>query len=196
MSMLFSPMEQFEIFPILTLGITINNVIFYLLVGALISPILQYIGTAKGRIAEPSGWGIISETLYRTVLYIVQEYIGKKSTIYFPLIYTLFYLILFSNLIGMVPYSSTPTVEFVITQTLSITLLIGILILGFLTHSILLSAAFLPAGTPLPLTFMMIIIEVIAYTTRTLSLGLRLAINLITGHVQVKVVLGFVYEAY
>lgn len=126
----------------------------------------------------------------------VENYIGKNYTVYFPLIYTLFYLILFSNLIGMVPYSSTPTVEFIITQTLSISLLIGVLIIGFLTHNILLAAAFLPAGTPLPLTLMMLIIEIIAYSTRTLSLGLRLAVNLITGHVQTKVILGFVWEAY
>jgi ATP synthase subunit 6 len=90
-------MEQFEIFPILTLGITLNNVIFYLLVGALISPILQYIGAARGKIAEPTGWGIIGETLYRTVLSMVETAIGKNYTVYFPLIYTLFYLILFSN---------------------------------------------------------------------------------------------------
>jgi F0F1-type ATP synthase membrane subunit a len=45
------------------------------------------------------------------------------------------------------------------------------------------AAAFLPAGTPLPLTWMMILIEVIAYSTRTLSLGLRLAVNMITGHI-------------
>lgn len=108
-------MEQFEIFPILTVGITINNVIFYLLVGALISPILQYIGTARGHIAEPTGWGILSETLYRTILSMVENSVGKNYTVYFPLIYTIFYLILFSNLIGLVPYSSTPTVEFIIT---------------------------------------------------------------------------------
>jgi len=178
-------MEQFSIFPIISIGFSINNVIFYLLIGALLSPILLYAGTARGRVA-PSGWGIISETLFRTILSLVVNSIG--STIYFPLIYTLFYLILFSNLIGMVPYSSTPTVEFVITLTLSVTLLIGVLILGFFTHNILLAAAFLPAGTPLPITFLLIIIEVIAYATRTLSLGLRLAVNMITGHVLIKVI--------
>lgn len=177
---LYSPMEQFEIFNIISVSFSINNVIFYLLVGALVSPILQYVGTLRGHI-YPTGWGIISETLYSTILSMLTK--SGITTVYFPLIYTLFYLILFSNLIGMVPYSSTPTVEFVITLTLSVTLLIGVLILGFFTHNSLLSAAFLPAGTPLPLTFLLIIIEVIAYTTRTLSLGLRLAVNLITGHV-------------
>jgi len=45
----------------------------------------------------------------------VTNYINPKLVIYFPLIYTLFTVILFSNLIGMIPYSTTPTVEIVLT---------------------------------------------------------------------------------
>lgn len=45
----------------------------------------------------------------------VENYIGPKFTVYLPLLYTVFHLILFGNLIGMVPYSSTPTVEIVMT---------------------------------------------------------------------------------
>lgn len=190
---LYSPMESFNIFNLFSVTLSINNVVFYLLIGALISPLLQFVGTLKGSIV-PNGWGIIGETLFSTILSLVKNSTGK--TTYFPLIYTLFYLILFSNLIGMVPYSSTPTVEFVITLTLSITLLIGVLVLGVFTHNILLAAAFLPAGTPLPLTALLIIIEVIAYTTRTLSLGLRLAVNLLVGHLLVKVICGFAYDMY
>jgi len=48
----------------------------------------------------------------------------------------------------MIPYSSTPTVEIVMTLTMSFTLLMGILIIGFATHKVLLLAAFIPAGTP------------------------------------------------
>ncbi len=43
----------------------------------------------------------------------VENYIGKNYTVYFPLIYTIFHLILFSNLIGLVPYGTTPTVEII-----------------------------------------------------------------------------------
>lgn len=95
--MLFSPMETFVIFPVFSFSFTLNNVIFYLIIGALVSPLLQYVGTARGRVALPTGWGIISETLYRTILSIVTSSLGKSSTSYFPLLYSLFYLILFSN---------------------------------------------------------------------------------------------------
>jgi F-type H+-transporting ATPase subunit a len=96
MSMLFSPMETFTIFPVLSLSFTLNNVVLYLLVAAILSPLLLYLGYARGLVI-PSGWGVISETLYRTILSTVTSSLGKSSTSYFPLLFSLFYLILFSN---------------------------------------------------------------------------------------------------
>lgn len=116
MSILFfsSPMEQYEIYPLLSFNLTLNNVIFYLIIAGLISVTLSSIGTSRGEIVS-NWWGILSESLYRTILSMVENYIGLKMTVYLPLIYTVFHLILFSNLIGLVPYSSTPTVEIVMT---------------------------------------------------------------------------------
>lgn len=126
----------------------------------------------------------------------VDNHVGKKYHVYFPLIYTIFHLILFSNLIGMIPYTSTPTVELVITLSLSFTLLFGILIIGFLTHKLFLLSVFIPSGTPLALVPLMIVLEIFAYLTRTFSLGLRQGVNQITGHILQKVCLGFVWSAY
>ncbi|KAI9088706.1 ATP synthase F0 subunit 6 [Phlyctochytrium arcticum] len=98
----------------------------------------------------------------------VENYIGPKFTIYLPLLYTI----------------------------MAITLLFGILIIGFLSHKQYLFAAFLPAGTPLGLVPLMIALEVLSYGTRALSLGLRLAVNMITGHILVKVIVGFIWAAY
>ena len=141
-------------------------------------------------------WGLFNESLYRTLLSMTINYISPKLIIFFPLIYTIFHLILFSNLIGMIPYSSTPTVEIIMTLTLAFTILIGVLIMGFFSHKLYLFAAFLPAGTPLGLIVLMVPLEILAYLTRTLSLGLRLAVNLITGHILAKVLIGFIWVAY
>ena len=86
-------------------------------------------------------------SLYFTCL-ITTDYIGHLFTFYFPLIYTVFHLILFSNLIGMVPYSTTSTVEIVMTLSIALTLLIAVLLRGFLSNGVVLLAAFLSAGTP------------------------------------------------
>lgn len=191
---MFSPKEQYIIYPVLSLNITITNVIFYLIIAGFIT-IQKGRGVAKGKIIS-NNWGILSESLFRTILLKIENFVGPKYTKYLPLFYTIFHLVLFSNLLGLVPYSSTPTVEIIMTLSIAFTQLIGILIIGFLTHQLRLLAIFLPGGTPLGLILLKVALEIIAYIFRTLSLGLRLAINLITGHILAKVCVGFIWKGY
>lgn len=190
-----SPMEQFEIYPILSFGQEINNVVFYLFLAGQINISISILGISKGN-QVPNAYVITHESLFRTIQQMIDNFIGRSKIIYLPLIYTIFHLILFTNLLGLVPYSSTSTVEQVITLALAFTLLIGILIQGFLTHKLYLLAAFIPSGTPFLLLFLMVPLEILAYITRTVSLGLRQAVNMITGHIQVKVGIGFIWVAY
>lgn len=190
---LYSPMEQYEIYNILSLNWNLTNINYGLL---LVIFILISLGTLQNNLLITSWFGILNESFYNTLLTMVRNYINPKYEFYFPLIYTLFTIILFSNLIGMIPYSSTPTVEIIMTLTLAFTILMGILIMGFFSHKLYQFAAFLPAGTPFALIFLMVPLEIQAYLTRTFSLGLRLAVNLITGHILAKVLINFIYLAY
>ena len=128
----------------------------------MIAGLISTLGTAIGEYV--SHW-YLSSSLSRTV--------NITLTVYLPLISTVFHLIFFSNLIGMVPYSSTPTVEIIMTLSIAITLLVAVFFIGFLSHKLMLLAAFIPAGTPLGLVPLMIVLEILAYVTRTLSLGMR-----------------------
>lgn len=186
-------MEQFIIFPVFNFQFTISNIVFFLLLSGLITLVL---GSLNQGAILANNWGIVSESLFRTVLNMLESFVGPKASIYLPLFYSLSQIILFSNLLGLVPYSSTPTVEIVMTLALSFTFLIGFALLGFLTHKFYLLSMFLPAGTPLGLIPLMVALEIIAYLSRTLSLGLRLAINLITGHCLAKVIAGFLWLGY
>ena len=192
--LLFSPMEQYEIYSIGTFSIIINQINIYMLIVTLCLILLAFT-TASSKLIT-NWWGILNESLYKTILSMVTSYINIKSIIFFPMIFTIFHFILLSNLIGMIPYSYTPTVEIIMTLTLAFTILIGVLIMGFFSHKLYLFAVFLPAGTPLPLIFLMVPLEILAYLTRTLSLGLRLAVNLITGHILGKVLISFIWLAY
>lgn len=51
----------------------------------------------------------------------INTFIGPKFSIYLPLFYTIFHVILLSNKIGLVPYSSTPTVEIILTLSIAFT---------------------------------------------------------------------------
>lgn len=180
-------MEQFIIYPVLPI---ISNIVFYLILACFLSFIMTRCLTDT---ILTNNWGILSESLFRTILNMLEKFVDKKATIYLPLFYSLAVLILFSNFLGLIPYSSTPTVEIILTLTLSFTIIIGFALLGFLTHKLYFLSLFLPGGTPILLIPLMILLEINAYLSRTLSLGLRLAINLITGHILIKVITGFLY---
>jgi F0F1-type ATP synthase membrane subunit a len=96
---------------------------------------------------------------------------------YFPFIYTLFIFILINNLIGMVPYSFASTSHFVLTFALSFTIVLGATILGFQKHGLKFFSLLVPAGCPLGLLPLLVLIEFISYLARNVSLGLRLAAN-------------------
>jgi F-type H+-transporting ATPase subunit a len=190
----YSPMEQYIIYPVLSFNITVTNVILYLSIAAFLTILLGK-GIMKGNILS-NNWGILSESLFRTILLMIENFVGRKYSIYLPLFYSLFHIILFSNFLGLLPYSTTSTVELVMTLSIAFTLLIGILLIGFLTHKLHLLAIFLPSGTPLGLVPIMIFLEILAYIFRIISLGLRLAINMITGHTLVKVIVGGIWLGY
>jgi ATP synthase subunit 6 len=128
----------------------------------------------ESKAISPKNWQLVDESLYRTILQMLINNVGVNKLYFFPLIYTIFHLIFISNYIGLIPYSATASTEIVITLSLAFTLLIGIFIFGIFHHNLVyLVHIFLPAGTPVGLLPLMIPLEILAYLTRTLSLGLR-----------------------
>lgn len=192
---MYSPMESFINYNILNQTQSFNNINLYQVQAALIIQSINQIHRTRDYQIN-NNWQIVNESLYRTVLNMIESFIGVKYAIYLPIQYTIFYLIFFSNFLGLVPYSSTPTVELVLTLSLAFTLLFGVQLIGILNHQYLLQSVFLPAGTPQAQIPLMVFLEIIAYIFRTISQGLRLAINLITGHVLSKVCVSFIYQGF
>src|SRR6187551_693607 len=135
------------------------------------------------------------ETIYATIHSIVINQINStKGQIYFPFIYALFVFILINNLIGMVPYSFASTAHFVLTFSISFTVVIGATILGFNKHGLKFFSLFVPAGCPLALLPLLVLIEFISYLARNISLGLRLAANILSGHMLLNILSGFTFN--
>lgn len=181
-----SPLTQFEIkdlisidTPILgNLHISITNIGFYLTMGAFFLLIINLLSTNYNKLIGNS-WSISQESLYATLHSIVVNQINPKNgQIYFPFIYALFIFILINNLIGMVPYSFASTSHFVLTFALSFTIVLGATILGFQKHGLEFFSLLVPAGCPLGLLPLLVLIEFISYLARNISLGLRLAANI------------------
>lgn len=124
----------------------------------------------------------------------VNQINGKKGQMYFPFIYALFIFILINNLIGMIPYSFASTSHFILTFSLSFTIVLGATILGFQIHGSKFFSLFVPAGCPLALLPLLVLIEFISYLARNVSLGLRLAANILSGHMLLNILSGFTYN--
>lgn len=94
----------------------------------------------------------------------------------------------------MVPYSFASTSHFVFTFSLSFTIVLGATILGFIIHKSRLFSLFVPSGCPIALLALLVLIEFISYLARNVSLGLRLAANILSGHMLLNILSGFTYN--
>ena len=83
------------------------------------------------------------------------------------------------------------TSHFLITLGLSFSIFIGITIVGFQRNGLHFLSFLLPAGVPLPLAPFLVLLELISYCFRALSLGIRLFANMMAGHSLVKILSGF-----
>ena len=100
--------------------------------------------------------------------------------------------ILFANLMGLVPYSFTTTSHIIVTFAMAIVVFIGFTLLGFVKHGFRFLKFFVPSGVPVAMTPLMVLIELISYLARPVTLSLRLFANMLSGHTLLKVFGGFV----
>lgn len=94
----------------------------------------------------------------------------------------------------MIPYSFASTSHFILTFSISFTVVLGATILGLTKHGFKFFSLFVPAGCPLSLLPLLVLIEFISYIARNISLGLRLAANILSGHMLLNILSGFAYN--
>jgi F-type H+-transporting ATPase subunit a len=191
-----SPFQQFLIKPLVDIDIAGVNVSFtnsslamMIAIGGIF--LLYYLPMKKASII-PSRWQSVGEMLYLFINNLLKDFVGEYSKKYFPMIFTTFLFVLFSNLLGMLPYSFTVTSHIIVTFVLGLIIFIIINIIAFYIHGIKFLKFFLPAGVPMWMAPMIILIELFTYISRPVSLSVRLAANMIAGHVMLKVLAGFV----
>jgi len=197
-----SPLDQFVIRDLFSIKgdllantqISLANIGLYLLITTFLV-FMYYLLATNYNILTPNSWSISQESIYQTVYSIVINQINaNKGQMFFPLISGLFIYILINNLIGMVPYSFAPTSHFILTFSISFAVVIGATILGFQVHSLKFFSLLVPSGCPLGLLPLLVLIEFISYLARNVSLGLRLAANVLSGHMLLNILGGFTYN--
>jgi ATP synthase subunit 6 len=169
------------------------NVVVLSIIGFIIHFISEESGYAGERsfFFVPSVWQAFFEMVYETVSQLVYDNLNLEGEKYLPYIFTLFTFILFNNLIGLLPYSFTVTSHLIVTFTLSLSIFIGVIIVGCQRHKLKMLSIFLPANTSVFLALLLVPIELISYIFKPISLGVRLFANLMAGHTLLKVIVGF-----
>lgn len=191
-----SPFEQFKIknlihFSLFNIDISFTNSALCMVLAITIIVAFFYFALRNASII-PNKIQLIAESIYEFIDRTITDNTGPSGRKYFPIIFSTFLFILLCNLLGMVPYSFTVTSHIIVTFVLAIIIFFVVTIVGFVTHGTKFLHLFLPAGTPLWLSPLMIIIELFSYLSRPISLSVRLAGNMIAGHVLLKVMAGFV----
>ena len=110
---------------------------------------------------------------------------------------TIFSFVLFSNLLGIIPYGDTATSSLILTFWVALSVFIAIVVLIIQKHGIdYFFSLFIPNGCPLALVFLLVPIEFLSYSFRLVSLAIRLFANRIAGHTLMKVLIGFSYVRF
>jgi F-type H+-transporting ATPase subunit a len=148
--------------------------------------------STSGRRLVPTRMQSMAELAYEFVAGTVRQTAGTDGMRFFPLVFSLFMFVLFANLIGMIPGAFTVTSHVIITAALALLVISTVIIYGIMKHGTHWFALFAPSGLPKAILPVIVVIEVISFLSRPISLSLRLFGNMTAGHIALKVFAGFV----
>lgn len=168
---------------------TNNTKYSYLLL--LVVILFLFLPIVNNLVLIPNNWQIFLENLYKFVINILDTQVGKEAQRFFPYVFVVFIFILTSNMLGMTLFSFTLTSHIMVTFTLGVSSFIGLTILGFFLQKLSFLNLFLPKGIPSALIPILVVVEIISYTSRALSLSIRLFANLMSGHTLLHILAFF-----
>jgi len=200
------PMHQFKVEPLVPLHIGNYDISFTtssLWMMIALALIIGFMALGMKRELVPGRWQMAVEGLTGFVDDMVKVNIGPEGKKYVPYIFSLFTFILVANVLGLLPLAIFPglhpfttTSHFSVTYVLAIMTFSIVLIVGFWRHGLHFFSLFIPHGTPkvmIPLIFM---VEFISFMVRPFSLGLRLFVAMIAGHILMEVFGSFIVSGF
>lgn len=147
--------------------------------------------------------GNLASAIEAIVLYVRQEVaipnVGEHGEGYAPFILTLFFFILFANLLGLIPYGSTATGNISVTATLALITFLAVEAAGIRAQGVgYLSTIFYwnkDLAMPLRILLFLIMspIELLSKFTKPFALTVRLFANMTAGHIVVLALIGLIF---
>ena len=195
------PMHQFQIHSLAgnldgSPFVFTNSALWMLIVLGLIYVFMM--GGMKRELV-PSRWQVAVEGVTGFVESMLSTSVGPEGRKFVPWVFTIFMFILFSNLLGLMPFGIVPgvhaftvTSQFTVTGVMAIISFSIVLITGFWRHGFHFFSLFVPSKTPFVLKLLIVPIEFVSFMVRPFSLALRLFVAMIAGHILVEVFGSFI----
>jgi F-type H+-transporting ATPase subunit a len=200
------PMHQFTVEPLVPLHLGKYDISFttssaWLLIA--LALIVGFMAMGMKRQLVPGRWQMAVEGLTGFIDDMVRVNIGPEGKKFVPYIFSLFTFILVANLLGLLPlailpglHSFTTTSHFSITGVLAVMSFAIVLIVGFWRHGLHFFSLFVPHGTPAVMVPLIAAIEFVSFMVRPFSLGLRLFVAMIAGHILMEVFGSFIVSGF
>lgn len=189
---MFTPLMQFDVYIVWNL-----NVLSYFMVYmnnlnvVVLSLLIFFFFTFYLLIDElkliPNKIQYVLENIYMFVNWLVYHQVGKKGIKFFPLLFTIFLTIMFLNIMGLLPLGFAVTSHFIVSLNLSLSMGLGIFIVGLYNYKLDYFKIFLQ-DIPILLYPLMTIIELSSYVIRAFSLSIRLSANIMAGHILADII--------
>jgi len=190
------PIHQFQIAKLIPIEIggldfSFTNSSAFMVATVIVASAFLFL-TTSSRGLVPSRLQSVSEMSYEFVASMLRDAAGSQGMRFFPLVFSLFMFVLVANLIGLFPYFFTVTSHLIVTFALALLVIGTVIVYGFMKHGFGFLKLFVPHGVPGILVPLVVLIEVISFLSRPISLSVRLFANMLAGHITLKVFAGFV----
>jgi F-type H+-transporting ATPase subunit a len=200
------PMHQFTLEPLAKIQVggfdlSFTNSALWMVLSLAILWIFM-LGGMKRQLV-PGRWQVAVEGFTGFINNMVDANIGPEGRKFTPYIFSIFMFILISNILGLMPVGIIPglhpfttTSHFSVTGILAIISFSIVLIVGFWRHGLHFFSLFVPHGTPMVMVPLIAVIEFISFMVRPFSLGLRLFVAMIAGHILMEVFGNFIVTGF
>ncbi|HTN43180.1 MAG TPA: F0F1 ATP synthase subunit A [Nitrospiria bacterium] len=181
-----NPLDHFILHPLIPIhlfgfDLSINQAVVMMWVVVAAVSLFFWAAVSQRRLV-PSKIQSLAEMSIEFLRGLVMENMGEQGMRFFPFIVTLFFFILFANLLGLIPGTYTVTSQIMVTALFAIVVYLISLVVGFMVHGLHFFSILVPPGTPGWLLPLMIPIEVVSQVARPVTLAVRLFANMTAGH--------------
>ncbi len=189
------PMSSFlvkDIVPMSVFGVDVsitNSSVFMFLVVAAICGVLWFATIDHGIV--PTKLQVVAEKAFFFVGGIVKSNAEKKGIELFPYMLALFLFVMIGNIVGLFPFAFSYTTQLCVTIGMALMVFFASIVVGLVNQGASYFRRFCPSGIPGYLVPFFVIIELLSFLFRPISLGIRLFANMVSGHIMIEVIAGF-----